>query len=199
MKRNAIAILIIALALPTLAAADDVTDAIDEGLAAYKANRFGDAASSLEYAAALIKQQKGEAIGVVFPDAPAGWSREEPQSGAAGAAMFGGGVSASCDYEQDGGDGQMSIQIMSDSPVIATLSMALSNPMLMASDGAKLTKFGGNKARVKFENGSGEIQVLVESTVLVTLNGSDLPSKEPLTGLAEAIDWDALTKIARDK
>lgn len=189
-------VLILVLAAPL--AADEVTDAVKEGLAAYESKSYGEAASSLEYAVALIRQLKGEKIGTVFPAAPAGWTRGEVESASMGAAAMGGGISARCDYEQDGGDGTMSIEILSDSPFIGALTMALSNPMLLTADGGKLVKFSGNKGRLKLDGDAGEIQVVVDGQILVNLNGRSLPGKDALKDLAEALDWAALEAIAEE-
>lgn len=196
MKRIPILIVLLTLTLTLPASADEVTDAVDEGLAAYRAKKFTEAAGSLEYAAALIRQMKGEKIVTVFPAAPSGWTKGDMESASMGAAALGGGLSASCEYSQDGGDGRMSIQILSDSPFIGALSMALSNPMMLTADGSKLAKFGGNKGKVKLEKDGGEVQVVVDGQILVTFDGSHLSSGEVLKALANALDWAGLEKIA---
>ncbi len=106
---RSIPILLIAILLALPALADEVTDAVDEGLAAYKAGNYSEAASNLEYAAALIKELKGEKIGVVFPDARQGWEKGEVETAAAGASMFGGGVSATCMYTSKLDNGHLTI------------------------------------------------------------------------------------------
>src|SRR5690606_40271200 len=40
--------------------ADDVTDAIDDGISAYKKGAYSEAASQLEYAASLVRQKKAD-------------------------------------------------------------------------------------------------------------------------------------------
>lgn len=192
-----LAVLILAfLALPV--AADEVTDNVQEGLDAYKAKRYSEAAGALEYAAALIKEMKGEKITVVFPAAPGGWTKGEVETASFGAGMMGGGISASCGYTEDAGNGSVDISIMSDSPMVSAMSMMLSNPMMMRADGGKLKKYGGHKARFKYDPGAriGEIGTVVLG-ILVQIQGQDL-DEATFEDLAEALDWSMLTKIAEE-
>ena len=93
--------LMLAIALATAAApalADDVTDAIQEGLNAYKADNLGKAAAQWEYAAQLARQAKAKKVTELLPKALSGWKAEKPDSSSAGAAMFGGGITVSQHY-----------------------------------------------------------------------------------------------------
>ncbi len=184
------------LVLP--AAADEVIDSINEGLDAYKAKRFGEASDALQYAVALINEMKGEKIALVFPDAPAGWTKGEVETASLGGGMMGGGNSANCRYTEDGGEGSVEISIMSDSPMISAMSMMLSNPMMIRADGGKLKKFGGNKARLKYDAGerSGEIGSIVMG-ILVQFEGRNI-EQVLLEALAEALDWATLNAIAQE-
>ncbi len=86
---------------------------------------------------------------------------------------------------------------MSDSPVIQSLMMAFSNPMMLRASGGKLAKFGGNKGSVKYDkkNRSGEIGVVVDGKILVQFQGNDI-DEETLRGYGEDLDWKKLGEIA---
>jgi hypothetical protein len=102
--------------------------------------------------------------------------------------MFGGGVSAERQYRKD--NSQMTVQIVTDSPILQGVMMMLTNPAMATASGGKLKKIQGQKAIVNYtpDNGRGEIQIAVAGKFLVTLNGSDITQDE-LEGYAEAIDF----------
>ena len=74
--------------------ADDVTDQIDEAVKAYEKEDYNTAITALDSASTLIRQKKGELVSKLLPEAPDGWEAGEAKSSAAGAGMFGGGISA---------------------------------------------------------------------------------------------------------
>ncbi|MFN2354295.1 MAG: hypothetical protein ABR512_07205, partial [Desulfopila sp.] len=82
--------------------ADEIEDAVKEGLQYYAEGDLSSAAGSLEYAAQLIRQKKGGELEALLPKPLPGWTAEEASSQAAGAAMFGGGVTAERKYRKDG-------------------------------------------------------------------------------------------------
>jgi hypothetical protein len=97
MNRRFVAAAALALAaLATPAVADEVLDTIQEAVGQYKAGRRAEAVQSLEYAANLIRQQKGESMAALLPKPLAGWKVEPSSSetNVMGGAMFGGGVTA---------------------------------------------------------------------------------------------------------
>ena len=183
-----------ALSLSLPAAADDVIDTINEALEAYKNGDYADAASSLDYASQLVKQKKGESLAALLPEPLDGWTAEEAESQAAGAAMFGGGVTASREYRK--GDGQVSVQIVTDSPMLQGMMMMFSNPMFAASDGGKMERIKRQKAIVKYNSSghSGTIQIVVANRFLVTVEGSGV-SRDELVAWAEAIDYKKLAAL----
>lgn len=169
--------------------ADDVEDAIKEALAAYKKQEFSAAAESLDYATTLIRQRKGSALENVFPTPLDGWKAEQASSQAAGTAFFGGGVTAERTYKK--GDRNVTVSLVTDSPMLQGVMMMFGNPMFMASDGGKMKKIAGQKAMVKYPagSGSGEITIAVAKT-LVTVRGQ--ADEAELIAYAERINFAAL-------
>jgi len=191
------AVIAVSLFITTAATAlaDDVTDSVNEALQLYQAGKFTEAVNSLNYASQLIQQKKGASLESVMPAALSGWTAEEASSQAAGAAMFGGGVTAERRYTK-GESTSVKIQIVTDSPMLQAVMMMMGNPMFATSDGGKLETIGGQKAIVKLdaENKSGEIQIVVANRFLVTLEGQEVV-KDDLTAYAKAIDYAKLAAL----
>jgi hypothetical protein len=171
--------------------ADDVTDSIDEAVKAYKAKDFATAAQSLDAAAQLVRQKRAELFKALLPAPPAGWKAEDATAQAAAAAMFGGGVSAERHYTK-GDSSSITVKLITDSPIMQGVLMMMGNPMFANADGGKLERIKGQKAIFKNKNGSGSVNVVVNGTLLVQIEGSDVTDAD-LRAFAEAIDY---TKIA---
>lgn len=174
------------LAGGALLRADDVTDSIDEAVKAYKANDYATAAQSLDAAAQLVRQKRGEVFKELLPNAPSGWTAEEASSQSVGAAVFGGGVTAERHYTK--GDSSMTVKFITDSPMMQGVLMMMGNPMFANSDGGKLERIKGQKAIFKNKEGSGSVNVVVNGTLLVQIEGSQV-SDADLRAFAEAIDY----------
>lgn len=178
--------------------ADDVTDWIEDGLQAYKAGNYPGAVESLEYAATMIRQLKGDELSGALPAAPAGWTRTEAGGSAAGAAMFGGGTGASASYERQQGDewSSVNINVATDNPMLGAMLGAFANPMLMSGQGRRLVKIGGEKASLEFdeEGRSGEITLVIDQKVLVTVSGDGVAEAE-LREFATAIDYARIREL----
>lgn len=81
--------------------ADDVTDAIDKALNAYRDGQSQQAITQLELATQLVRQQRATAMEGVLPAPLKGWSADAPESSSVGAAMFlGGGSTIKRNYHQ---------------------------------------------------------------------------------------------------
>ena len=174
--------------------ADDIEDSIEEALEYYQSGDYQDAVESLNYASQLIQQKKGEGLIAFLPEPLDGWTAQEGSSQAAGAAMFGGGVTVEREYRK--GSGSISIQLITDSPLMQGMMMMFSNPMMATSDGGKLEKIGRQKAIVKFDNAemSGEIMIVVAKRYLITIEGQDV-TKEDMKAYAKAIDYKKLKSL----
>ena len=178
--------LLCSLVFAGVAYGDEVTDAINEGLQSYQGGKYSDAMASLNYASQLIGQKKGGDLQSFLPAPLSGWEASEATSQAAGAALFGGGVSAERRYTKD--PGSVNVQIVTDSPMLQGIMTMFSNPMLLGSDGGKLERIAGEKAIV----GLG---VLLAETV--GREDQDQPEDE-LTGDADH-QAEAVRKDHRDE
>ena len=188
-------VLVPAILLTANAVADEITDTIDEAVASYKEGKYSKAAEDLSFAMDLIRQKKGTALQSYLPDALPGWKAEEPTSQTVGAAMFGGGTTLSREYSK--GDSKVTIEMVTDSPMMQGIAMMLSNPMFAGSDGGKLTRVNREKAIVKYDGKerSGEIIMIADNRFLITVKGNNV-SKEDLMAYAKAIDIKKLKEAA---
>jgi len=188
-----VAILAIVLCVQPLRAEDNVLGAIKEATKQYEAGDYTGAASNLDYAAQLIRQQKSERMKALLPAPLAGWEGKEASAQALGAAILGGGVTVSRDYKK--GAANLSVEIVSDSPVLQSVLMMVNNPMFAGAGGGKLETVKGQRAIVKFDSGkkSGELYIVVASRFVVTIKGRQV-AREDLFAYGEAIDYQALDK-----
>jgi hypothetical protein len=193
-KIATLCVLSLCLAGNAIGADDDVINSINEGMKFYKDGEYAEATSSLNYAVQLIQQKKGETLTGLLPEPLDGWTAEEAQSQAAGAAMFGGGVTAERDYSK--GSSHVSIKIVTDSPMLQSFMMMFSNPMFATADGGKMERIGRQKAIVKYipADKSGDLQMVVDNRFLVSVEGSDI-SRDELLDYAKAIDTKKLADL----
>lgn len=167
--------------------ADDVTDSVNEALQAYNDGDYATAAASLDAAAQMIRQKRAETFTKFLPQAPAGWTAEDATSGAAGAAMFGGAVTAERRYTK--GDADVTVKLLTDSPMMSAVMMMMNNPMLLNSaENGKMERIKGQKALVKHNGDDGEINIVVGGSMLVTIDGNGVTAAE-MKAFAEGIDY----------
>ncbi|PTN37911.1 hypothetical protein [Desulfonatronum sp. SC1] len=189
------AVLTLVVCLPMQAQADEVLEAIEQAVTLYKQGDYTGAAGNLDYASQLVRQQKGGQLESFLPEALSGWTAADTQSSSMGA-MFMGGVSAERSYRKDDGDGRVKVAIFTDSPMLQPMMMMFSNPMIVASSGAKLETHAGQRAIVDYVPGEnrGEIRVVVDNSILVTVEGQHV-EKVDLVAYLEAIDFQAFSNL----
>ncbi|MBI9077259.1 MAG: hypothetical protein JEZ02_17765 [Desulfatibacillum sp.] len=176
------------------ALADEITDTINEALSQYKAGQFTEAAGTLDYASQMIRQKKGGSLETLLPEPLNGWTADAPTSVAAGAAMFGGGVTAERTYYK--GDSSMTVSFVTDSPVLQSMMMMMTNPAFAASSGMKIDKVKGQRAMYEYDpsDKSGEMTMVVANKFLVTVSGSGV-EREEIKAYAEAVDFAKLEAL----
>ncbi|MGV8074732.1 MAG: hypothetical protein AB2L11_09295 [Syntrophobacteraceae bacterium] len=171
--------------------ADNITDSIEEALENYKNGNLAEAMNSLDYAAQLVRQKRGGNLQSLLPDPLDGWTAKDASSEAAGAAMFGGAVTAEREYQKE--PSNITIKIVTDSPMLQGIMMMFSNPAIAVSQGGELQKIKGRKAIVKYDksNGNGDIRIVVANRFLVTVEGQEV-TQQDLIDYASAIPFEKL-------
>jgi hypothetical protein len=183
------------LASPVAAAegTDDVLTTIDQAVKQYRVGDYAGAASNLDYASQLVRQKKSERMKELLPEPLAGWQAKPASAQTLGTAVFGGGVTVSRDYSRGGA--AVSMEIVSDSPVLQSVMMMLNNPMFAGAAGGNLITVKGQRAIIKYDDKAknGEINIVVANRFMVTVKGSKV-DKQTLIDYAGAIDFVLLAK-----
>lgn len=175
---------------PLAASADDISDAISEGLSLYKAGNLTESANQLTYAAQLIQQQRGGNLQNILPQPLSGWEADEAQVDT-GASMFGAGINVRRTYFK--GDSQVDIEMNFDSPAIQSMLGLFNNPMFIAADGGKLKKVKGQKVILKDNQGSREATIVLDNRILINVfaEGTD---EATLLSYVEALDFKKISQ-----
>jgi hypothetical protein len=178
------------------ALADDVTDAVEDGLKKYNEGNYGAAAGQFEYAAQLARQKKGgqlkDFLNTIKPiDA---WTGEEATSQAVGAGIMGGGITVERTFKKD--SSSMMVSIITDSPLLQSMMMMFSNPMIATAGGGELATIAGQRAIVKYDpsKNKGEIQIVVDGRYMFGIEAKNT-SKEEMVKQVESVDFKALAAI----
>jgi hypothetical protein len=177
---------------PTLRAEEDpVIKSIGEAVEQYKNGQYATAIASLDYAGQMIRQKKGEVLGRLLPAPLDGWSAEQVDTKAMGAAMFGGATTAERRYIK--GNSSLTVKYSTDSPMMQSMLMMFSNPIFASSVG-KIELINGQKAIVDFKETSGNINIMIGNSLLITIDGSNI-KRDDLLAYAGRIDVDTLSKL----
>ncbi|RMD80675.1 MAG: hypothetical protein D6809_00575 [Gammaproteobacteria bacterium] len=167
---------------------------IQEALEAYRQGDLSGAVSSLQYAEQLIQQEKAKRLAAALPEPLPGWQAERAEGQSAPAAVLGGGVGAKRRYRR--GEAEVRIEILSDSPVLQSVLMMLSNPLFATADGGRLVRVGRLKGVLRYdpEERSGSLQLVVAHRFLVNVEGEAV-DRDTLLAYAKAIDLQALARL----
>ncbi len=176
--------LTLALVPATPALADEVSDSIRAALEAYEAGDVTLAKEELDYAGQLLSQMKAEGLSAFLPTPMDGWSREDGETQALGAAMMGGGLTASATYTRAGE--RVEVSLMADNPMVTAMAGMFSSTAMMGAMGT-LKRINGQKAVL---TNDGELQALVNNRILVQVTGSG--STADKEAYFAAIDMDGL-------
>lgn len=177
---------------PMLRAEEDpVIKSIGEAVEQYKNGQYATAITSLDYAGQMIRQKKGEVLGRLLPAPLDGWSAEQVDTKAMGAAMFGGATTAERRYIK--GNSSLTVKYSTDSPMMQSMLMMFSNPIFASSVG-KIELINGRKAIVDFKETSGNINIMIGNSLLITIDGSNI-KRDDLLAYAGRIDADTLSNL----
>ena len=174
------------------ARADDVTDQINEALKAYQNHDAQTALAALDAAANLLRQARAESFKALLPAAPSGWTADDGEATAVGAAMLGGGTTASRKYHN--GDQQVDVQIMANSPMLQGMAALIGSPFAAAT-GMKTVVVAGR--RLSYAPDENSYITLVGNKVIVKVTGNKGVADAVLKSFIGAIDFAAIEKLAQ--
>jgi hypothetical protein len=190
--RYCLVLLMLAVASPSVALADDVTDQINEALKAYQNHDTQGAIAALDAAENLVREARADALKNLLPPVPAGWSADNAESTAVGVAMMGGGTTASRVYHLEAQ--QVEVQIMGDSPMLQGLATLLGSPFA-AAGGMKTVVIGGR--RMSYAENDNSYMALVAGKVIVKVSGNKETPDPTLKSFVQAIDFAGIEKLVR--
>jgi len=181
----------------SVAFADDVLDSLERAKKLYQEGNYSKAVSELQFTAGLIQDRQVERYKVILPDPPPGWSGDQPQINRGGGLGVAVGVTVSRTYHGDAGQ-KVTVEAVTDSPLISGLAMVLGNPMLLGNN--RLVMVNGEKAMEEWDqaNGSRKLQVIIQNRMLLTISGSNLKSKDVLYQFAKKMDFNKIRKILQE-
>ena len=157
------AILIGGLSLP--AQADEIEDALQMALEAYRAGDINIAKEEIDYAAQLIAQLKAVGLSAFLPDALPGWTRVESEDKTQTAALMGGGMTTSASYTR--GDDGIDIRLMADNQMVTAMAAMFGNAAMMGSMG-KVKRIKRQKVVITRQ---GELQALSKNRIPLRVPG----------------------------
>ncbi len=181
------------------ACADDVTDAISAANQAYGGGDYKEASAQLQTALAHVNQQLIELLVGALPDPPSGWTADEAKgidASAIGAGFFATLVVERMYKAPDGS--KIDLVISANSPMLVSLRMFISNPMMASvagETGMKKVTACGYDAMEHFGDGTYEMHVLAGKATLISIDGSKESDVEHIRTLANATDCKTIVGI----
>ncbi len=185
------ALLLLAACFP--ARADEVSEQINEALAAYQKKDTATALAALDAAANLLRQARAETFKQLLPAALPGWIAAEPEVNVLQGVVLGGGSTASRRYSK--GDDQVTVEIAVDGPVVQGMAAMLSGPILAATGARQVVINGKRMAYMKDDNA---YLALIGGRLLVKVSGNPGMPDEALRAYAGALDFAAIEKSVRE-
>jgi hypothetical protein len=186
------------LAPVAVASADEVTEAIAGAQSAYGSGNYKEASTQLQTALVGVNQKLIDLLIERMPDAPPGWTAEDPEG--LDSSAFGMGFFASLVVERTytpPSGSSIDFTIAANSPLLATFRMFISNQMLAqmgGQSGMKKVKVCGYEAIEQFEDESA-MHILAGNATLISIEGDSPGDAADIRTLANATDCKGLVAI----
>lgn len=168
--------------------ADEILNQMNEATKLYQEKDYKGAMDELKFITAQLQKLDATENQKLLPDPLEGWKVERgDNTEQAMMSMLGGGTSMQATYTRI--EESVDIQILANSPMIAMMSMTISNPTLMASD-PNITPFRykKNKGMKKKEGNNTEITLLIAGQIMLKLEGSNLKDDAVLERYLDSMD-----------
>ncbi len=201
MKNILILILIALFSFPgALINAQEVSTSLNEALSSYKSDNLEDARFALQGALNGINQTIGKEILAILPDEMNGMSKVEAGDNVTGINTGFAGLFINRSYTSE--DRNASIEIVSDSPLLAGINTILAMPGFLTSDeNQKRIKIEGYKALLtKNTDNEGLVSYDLQmpfSGSLLTFQCEGIENENEVIGMANKIPVDKIVTIAR--
>lgn len=201
MKKHATAaaVVLAVIMLWGVAVADEVTDAIAAAGSAYGSGDYKEASTQLQTALASVNQKLIAMLQDALPDPPSGWTAEDAEgidASAIGAGFFATLVVDRTYTAPNGSD--IDLTISANSPMLVSLRMFASNPMMAqmtGQTGMKKVSACGYDAIEHFGDGTYEMHIMAGNATLISIEGSEESDIEYIRALANATDCKRIVEI----
>nr|WP_043753926.1 hypothetical protein [Imhoffiella purpurea] len=183
-----------ALGISGATLADEVTDQIEAARKSYEAGELRTAVETLNFAVTKIQEQMTASLLKLLPEPLEGWKADAPEAQSGGMAAMITGTTLSRRYYRDD-QGEVSLDLMADSPMMPMLTMALSMPLMMQSNqDMKAYSLKGYRGMIEHAADSEdyEITLMVGNRLVVQGKGSHLKDSKPIEDYLNALDLDAI-------
>jgi hypothetical protein len=200
MKKLIVVIVAACTVQTALVKAQEVTASLDEALSSYQSNQLEDARFALQGALMGINQAIGREILALLPDAMNSMPKVESEDDAMGINTGFAGLFINRSYTAE--SKRASIEIVSDSPMLAGINAILAMPGFMTADeNQKRIKIHGYKALLtRNADGEGAVSYDVQipfSGSLLTFQCTGIESENEVIGMANTIPVDEIAGITR--
>ena len=175
MKKILLSTLTVMALFSTSLVADEILDQMNEAIKAYQDKDYKNAMEELKFITAQLQKLDATENQKLLPQALEGWKIKQKNNngGRAMMSMMGGGTSIEATYIKK--QERIEIQVLANSPMLAMMSMAISNPALMASDpNTSPYRYKRNKGMKKKERNKTEITLLIAGQIMIKLTGTNL-------------------------
>lgn len=175
---------------------EDVQKSINDASAALKIKNYKETNLSLQQALSDLNLLLGNELLLTMPETVLTYKADKANDNVSNGGMaFGGGTTIERNYKGSDEGKSFKVQIVSNSPLMATLNMYLSNPMYANSgEGQSVVKIGMRRGMLKFNEGSGELQLSLGQSLL-TLSFNGIASKTDVTAFAEKLELEKIAKF----
>jgi hypothetical protein len=188
----ATAALLLLFAAGAEASADEVTDQIDRGLAAYAKKDLKGAATALDAAVELIRQKQAARWKSLLPAPLSGWSAQDAEVGTLSPDVFGGALTVSRKYEK--AEAVITVSIVANSPMVQALASFLTGGFGAMLGGGDLVVIDGR--RLLHSKNDNSYLTMVANAVLVKVQGNSATADQALRRYVGAIDFGAIERLA---
>ena len=189
MKKTLLSLCAVMALSSTSIVADEILDQMNDAIKAYQDKDYKGAMEELKFITAQLQKLDTTENQKLLPQALEGWKIEQSDNHGEQAmmSMMGGGTSMEATYKKD--KESIKIQILANSPMLAMMSMAISNPALMASDpNTSPYRYKRNKGMKKKKGNETEIVLLISGQIMIKLTGTHLKNDAILEQYLDGID-----------
>jgi hypothetical protein len=179
--------------------AQDVSAQLGEAKSSYNSGDLQSTRFALQQAINEIDKAIGAEIMKILPTSMGDMSYVETSDNVTATSSGFAGVFVSRSYGSEA-ETSASLQVISDSPMLAGINALLAMPMFVSDPSQKKIKVGSYRAllqKTENENGvSWDVQIPVRST-LITLHATGIDNEKAITDMAGTIPVDQIAKFAQ--